>query len=277
MPSSTAFRPLADAISRLPLERLHELAHDLVPLLRTAYRPRVVRGNLAAAFPGQDARALADDFYAAFAEVCLEVLRALSMDADELSERVSIEGAEVLEYGSTLLLMSHHGNMIWAVNALACKLRAPVSVVYKMPHVTLVRDILVGVAERFGVAAVPVKDVRRRLIASRQRGGVWTLVADQRPGRHRHTVDLCGRRTAFHAGPERIARALKWPVRYLSCERVAPGRYRCRVEDIAAPPYGDSGFPVVERYAACVQRDIDCAPTDWLWSHDRWRGAAEGA
>ena len=81
---------------------------------------------------------------------------------------------------------------------------------------------------------------------------------------------LCGLRTAFFAGPERIARTFNWPVYYLSCRRVAPARYACSVEKIAEPPYADVGV-VTERYAAKLQADIDDAPEDWLWSHDRWR------
>ena len=261
---------LIETASRLPVDRLHQFGHDLRPLLRLAYRRQTVARNLAYAFPDADVELLTDGFYTAFAEVCMEVLRARSMDAAELHARVTFEGAEALDGGDALLLLSHHGNLVWALTALAGEIAVPVSVVYKPPHLAAMRTMLVQIAKRFGVTPVPVKELRRELFKTRKHKRVWTLVADQRPGRDRRLTQLCGRETSFFAGPERIAKAFKWPVYYLSCERTGPAQYRCRIELIAEPPYGES-FSVVDSYAASLQADIDRAPADWLWSHDRWR------
>ena len=258
-------------LSRRRLESLHRLGRIVVlPIARLAYRRRVVLENLARTFPDADAGVLADRFYTALVEVYMEVLRSRSLAASELAERVTIEGAEALRDGGAVLLMAHHGNLVWAVTALAGEIDAPVAVVYKPPHVAILHRLLLRIAERFGVSAVPVKEMRRQIVR-RQQNRVWTLVADQRPGRHRHHVQLCGRATAFHLGPQRVARALNRPVYYLSCRRVAPGRYRCKIERIAEPPYGKGTAEVVERYVAKLQADIDHAPEDWLWSHNRWR------
>lgn len=259
---------------KLPLERLHALAeHAGKPLAGMAYRRRLVAANLARAFPSTDVCSLVDDFYTAFAQVCVEVLHASSMDAAELRERVVFEGTEALNDRNAVLLMAHHGNLVWAVTGLALAISTPVSVVYKTPHVAAVGELLLAIAERFGVDPVPVKEVRRRLVASRRQCRVWTIVADQRPGKERHYAELCGQRTAFFTGPERIARTMRWPVYYLSCRRSAAGRYRCVVEKVAEPPFEHPGI-VVERYAQKLQADIDHAPSDWLWSHDRWRPSA---
>lgn len=262
---------LIETASRMPVDRLHQFGHDLRPLLRMAYRAPIVARNLAYAFPDTDPGPLVDGFYTAFSEVCMEVLRGKSMTPEELRSRVTFEGAAALDDGPAVLLMAHHGNLVWSLIALAGEVSLPVSVVYKTPHLSVMRDLLVGIAERFGLSPVPVKELRRRLVAQRQQRRIWTLVADQRPGRDRRMVRLCGRETAFFGGPERIARAFNWPVFYLSCERIAPARYHCRIEKIADAPFGADGS-VTERYAACVQADIDRAPADWLWSHDRWRG-----
>ena len=266
--------PLLDSfiqtVSRMSVERLHMLARDMAPLAR-AYRPNLVAANLARAFPDANSDALARTFYGGFAEVCLEVVRARAMTPGELRARVRCEGADALRQGNTVLLMAHHANMIWAVLAVASRIQAPMSVVYKPPHAAIVRDLLLAIAARFGVDLVPVREVRRKLVRKQHlRGRVWTLVADQRPGRDPHYAKLFGQRTAFFLGPERIARALKWPVYYLSCQRAEPGSYDCRVEKIAEPPFGAVG-DVVERYVSRLQADIEHAPADWLWSHDRWR------
>ena len=265
--------PIIQAASRQRLQALHLLANHVgAPLASVLYRRPLVDSNLAGAFPdATDARreALATGFYQAFAQVCVEVLRVRHMSPAELRQRVTFAGTAPLNDGG-LLLMAHHGNLVWAVTALAGELEVPVSVVYKLPHLAAMRELLQAIAMRFNVDPVPVKELRQRLVATRQQTRVWTLVADQRPGEGCHATRLCGRRTAFHLGPERIARALKLPVYYLSCRRSTPGTYHCIVDRIAEPPFGASGS-VVEAYAAKVQADIDHAPADWLWSHDRWR------
>ena len=260
-------------VSRMPVERLHVLARDLAPLAGLGYRPRLVAANLARAFPEADAKALAREFYGRLAEECVEVVRMLAMGTEELLARVRCEGEEALREGNAVLLMAHHANMCWAVAALASRVPASVSVVHKPPHAPAMRKMLLAIAERFGVELVSVKDVRRRLLKKgAQRGRLWTLVADQRPGKDYHDVEFCGRQTPFFLGPERIARVLGWPVFYLSSERCQSGSYRCRVEKIAEPPYEEEVGVIVERYVAKLQADVDHAPADWLWSHDRWRG-----
>ena len=262
---------------QLPLERLYALAeHAGKPLCGIAYRRPLVAANLARAFPDADVGSLVDDFYAAFAQVCVEVLHASAMDAEELRERVVFEGAEALNDRHAVLLMAHHGNLVWAVTALALATSTPVSVVYKTPHVAAVGELLLAIAERFGVDPVPVKEVRKRLVASRRQCRVWTIVADQRPGKEHRYAELCGQRTAFFTGPERMAHTMRWPVYYLSCRRLATGRYGCVIEKIAEPPFERPGV-VVERYAQKLQADIDDAPSDWLWSHDRWRASKADA
>ena len=256
--------------SRWPLTRLHGGVRLVEPLMRATYRRKVVEDNLRRAFPDDDTAGLVREFYSGFCQAWVEVVRSLRMDAAELGERVTFEGAEALDDGNALLLMAHHGNLIWAITALAGEIDAPVAIVYKPPHTPAVREHIMAVGERFGVTLVPVKDMRREFLKRRHERPVWTLVADQRPGgRDRQTVDFCGRRTAFHAGPGRLAMALKWPVYYLSCQRLGPGRYHCRIEKIADPPH-DRGS-IVERYVAKLQADVNRAPADWLWSHKRWR------
>ena len=188
--------------SRLPPARLRGLAeHAVKPIASVAYRRQLVAANLARAFPDAELAPLMEDFYTAFAQVCVEVPWARTMDAAELRERVCFEGAEALNGRQAVLLMAHHGNLVWAATALALHIATPVSVVYKTPHIAAMRQLLTAIAERFGVDAVPVKEVRRHLVKSRQQCRVWTLVADQRPGKDRHYANLCGQRTAFFNGP----------------------------------------------------------------------------
>ena len=144
--------------------------------------------------------------------------------------------------------------------------------VYKPPHGAVLHRMLEAIAARFDGTLVPLRQVRRTVLRCRQESGVLVLVADQQPGAaERREVEFCGRQTAFFAGPDRIGRALGWPVYYLSCRRTGRGRYHCRIEKLAEPPYEGETAGIVDRYAARLEADIRRAPEDWLWFHKRWK------
>jgi len=262
-------------LSRLPLACLYPLGRLLVPLARAVApgRRRVAERNLGAVFPGPALRALMRRFYAVSGDVAMESIRLLSIPKTQLGARVRLEGAEALDGGRAVVLTAHYGNMPWAVSALANVARVPLFVVYKPPHGAVLRNMLVALGRRFpGTTLVPVRETRRHVLRCRQQGGVLVLVADQAPGASEGCeVAFCGRPTAFFAGPDRLARALEWPVYYLSCQRTGRGRYLCRVEKLADPPYGGADAGIVRRYAARLEADIRRAPEDWLWFHKRWR------
>ena len=260
--------------SRLPLAFLYPIGRLLIPLARAAVpsRRRVAERNLAAVFPGAELPLLTRRFYVAAADVAMESIRLMSIPKAQLSARVRLEGAEALDGGGALLLTAHHGNMLWAVSALTEAVRAPLFVVYKEPHGAVLHRMLNAIGDRFAGTLVPLRKTRREVLRCRQESGVLVLVADQQPGSaERREVEFCGRRTAFFTGPDRIGRALGWPVYYLSCRRTGRGRYLCRVEKLCEPAYEEGNVGIVDRYAARLEADVRRAPEDWLWFHKRWR------
>ena len=260
--------------SRLPLACLYPIGRLLIPLARAFVpsRRRVAERNLASAFPDVELRELMRRFYAASADLAMESIRLMSIPKAHLGARIRLEGAEALDEGGALVLAAHHGNMLWTVGALADAVPAPVFVVYKPPHGDVLHRMLEAIGARFDGTLVPLRKVRRTVLRCRQESGVLVLVADQRPGSaERQEVEFCGRQTAFFTGPDRIGRALGWPVYYLSCRRTGRGRYVCRVEKLCEPPYEEDDAGIVRRYAARLEADIRSAPEDWLWFHKRWK------
>ena len=262
-------------VSRLPLLCLYPVGRLLMrlALILAPSRRRVAASNLAAVFPGAELRSLTRRFHAAAADVAMESVRLLTMPKAQLDARLRLEGVEALDGGKALVLAAHHGNMLWAVGALADAVHAPLFVVYKPPHGAVLHRMLNAIGGRFDSGTlVPLRDTRRQVLRCREERGVLVLVADQQPGAaERREVEFCGRRTAFFAGPDRIGRALGWPVYYLSCRRTGRGRYVCRVEKLCEPPYEEGDAGIVRHYAARLEADIREAPEDWLWFHKRWK------
>ena len=69
-----------------------------------------------------------------------------------------------------------------------------------------------------------------------------------------------------------IARARGLVVYVLLAERIARGRYRATLAELARPPYG--AMPpreIVRRYVAALEAHLVAHPADWLWGHRRWK------
>ena len=87
------------ALAALPWWALYGLAHGLAWLAGRVfpYRRDVVRENLTLAFPELDERGLRDlmrRYYRGFAEVLVEIVKAVRLPPEEIRRRVSVEGLE---------------------------------------------------------------------------------------------------------------------------------------------------------------------------------------
>ena len=129
------------ALAALPLSWLHALA-SFVALLaaRVApYRYHVVRENLGIAFPELDEagiRALANRYYAGYADVMFEIVKSASMTREDFARHVTIRNLqrvhERLALGRPVLLVAaHQCNWEWMLLALSLQLGHPLDAAYK--------------------------------------------------------------------------------------------------------------------------------------------------
>jgi KDO2-lipid IV(A) lauroyltransferase len=270
-------------VAALPLRAMYAIAALLAWLAYRVFphRQEVVRENLSIAFPELDEAGLRDlmrRFYSSFAQVLVEIVKAVNWRSAQLKEHVEIANLELvrapLAQGSPVLIVAaHQCNWEWFLLALAAELGYPIDAAYKPLVNPWAEREMLALRTRFGSRLVPADALLSDILKQRTRVRAICMVADQEPTRseHKHWVRFLNRDSAFFVGAEEIARATRYPVFFGSMRRLARGRYQTELSALA--PAGEIGSvgELTERYAQRVEAQIRASPPDWPWSHKRWR------
>jgi len=270
-------------LSILPLPLLYGIATFLAWLAYRVfpYRQHVVRENLTRAFPQFDEAQLQNTmklYYRGFADVLVEVIKAVSLSPEEIRRRVRIVGLEqaqtLLAGGKPVLLVAaHQCNWEWMLLGLSLQLGYRVDAAYKPLVNPWAEREMLALRTRFGSRLVAAKGLLPDIIRHGKDVRAIAMVADQEPttSEHKHWTRFLNRDTAFYMGAEEIARVTKYPVLFIGMRRTARGFYEMTLTPLA--PGGERLVTgdLTERYARKVEEQIRAAPPDWPWSHKRWR------
>jgi KDO2-lipid IV(A) lauroyltransferase len=270
-------------LSALPFPALYAFASFLAFLAYRVfpYRQDVVRENLSKAFPDMDEAALRDTmkrYYLGFAQVLVELIKAATLSADELLQRVKITGLEgpraLLDAGKPVLLVAaHQCNWEWMLLGLSQQIGYRIDAAYKPLVNPWAEREMLTVRTRFGSRLVPAKGLLGDIIQHRKDVRAVCMVADQEPttSEHKHWTRFLNRDTAFYMGAEEIARVTKYPAFFVGMRRVKRGFYSIDLQPLTKDGEKLSTGELTERYARLVEKQIREAPPDWPWSHKRWR------
>ncbi|TLY72575.1 MAG: lipid A biosynthesis acyltransferase [Gammaproteobacteria bacterium] len=245
------------------------------------YRERLVRESLTRAFPHFDEpelRAVMRGYYLGFAQMLVEIIKGASLPGEEIRRRVRIvnlEGPRAhLQQGQSVLLVgAHQCNWEWMLLALSLELGYPLDAAYKPLVDNWAEREMKKLRTRFGSRLVPAKELLPDIIKRRDVVRAVAMVADQEPttSEHKYWTRFLNRDTAFYLGPEEIARVTRFPVFFISMRRTGRGYYEMRIEPLAEAGEVLSPGALTERYARLVEQQIHDAPSDWPWSHKRWK------
>ncbi|HEX4389391.1 MAG TPA: lysophospholipid acyltransferase family protein [Steroidobacteraceae bacterium] len=273
----------ARLVALVPLDLLYGFAGFIGWLMGRFFphRVHVVRENLTRAFPDYDEPALRRvirAYYLGFAQVLVEVVKAVRMKPDELQRRVRITNLapvrELLDEGqSVLLVAAHQCNWEWLLLGLAVQLGYPLDAAYKPLVNSWAEREMKKLRTRFGSRLVPATDLLPDIIKRRGITRVIAMVADQEPttSEHKYWTRFLNRDSAFYMGPEEIARATRFPVFFLGLKRVRRGFYEVSLTALTTAGEQPASGTVTERYARLVEAQIHDSPPDWPWSHKRWK------
>jgi Kdo2-lipid IVA lauroyltransferase/acyltransferase len=267
----------------LPLRALYALA-TLIGWLTYRmfpYREQVVRENLGIAFPELDEaglRALMRRYYTGFAQVLVEIVKAVSLSAEKLAAHVAIANIELVrqplsEGTPVIIVAAHQCNWEWFQLALSHELGFPLDAAYKPLVNPWAEREMFTLRSRFGSRLVPADALLADILKRREVVRAICMIADQEPTKseHKHWLRFLNRDTAFFLGTEEIARVTRYPVYFAAMRRIARGRYLMAFTHLAAAGETLAAGALTERYAQRVEAQIRAAPADWPWSHKRWR------
>ncbi len=245
------------------------------------YRRNVVFQNLQNSFPEKsvnELKVISRKFYTNLTDTMLETLLIPSLTKEQLNKQVIQKNIELpLEYlrkgQSILVLTGHQCNWEWLLLSSSVLSEYGVDAIYR-PLKSKQSDLFfLKMRSKFGANLIPMKDTLRSIIKKKDIIRGIAMVADQTPpgGEIQYWTKFLNQDTPFFVGADKIARNTSFPVFYLSMKRIKRGYYETTYELLSEPPFPEEKFSLVEKYSKALEKTIQESPSDWLWSHKRWK------
>ncbi len=278
------FLLLAYGFARLPVRVLYGLTGFIGVMLHRVlrYRLRVVRQNLRNSFPDNTPEQLKKtekEFYNHLAELFTEYIKMLQVSKKELQNFVGFRNPEVIadlhaQGKSVFLAAGHCGN--WELlSKRICDITSHHSIaIYKQLSNPYFDQLVKDARERLDtLELVESKTAYRALARKNKQLNSVIIVADQSPAGNEmdYWTDFLHQDTAFFNGIEKMAKALDYAVVYLESKRVRRGHYEVTASLITADPKSLPENEITHKYAQMLEQSIRNQPSNWLWSHRRWK------
>lgn len=276
---------LCGALSVLPLRVLYILSDFLAWLARSVvrYRVRVVRENLASAFPEKsekERKEIEKRFYHFLGDYFFETVKLFSMSDSFIRRHMKIEGMEQIDRAmadgrNVTLYLGHYCNWEW-VSSIPLHLsgHGKAAQIYHPLENKGSDKFFHRLRTRFHAENIPMNETLPTLIKWKREGipSVTGYIADQAPSLNVHLfVDFLNHETNAYTGPERISRFLDAEVFYLHISRPKRGYYTAKLIPITDQIKQMPVFEPSKIYFKLLEENIREAPQYWLWSHRRWK------
>ena len=274
--------PFIYLVSYLPFRELYLLS-DLMYLLLyrvIGYRKAVVTANLERSFPEktpEEIAAIRSGYYRYFCDLCLEVIKTLTISSAATKAHFSSDDMSVFEHyrekkQSVIIVMGHLGN--WELCG-AWFSQLPLHQLYVLYHPLKSKHfdgLFYRMRTRHGTRLYAMKKAFRGMVRDRGELTATAFIADQTPPPSgAHWMTFLNQDTAVFKGTETIARKLDYPVIYLSVIRERRGHYKVSSELLAEHPRDLPENALTEMHTRRLEQDIVAHPETWLWSHRRWK------
>lgn len=271
-------------LSYLPFWILYRVSDFLflVSYYVVRYRRKVVIENLRRSFPEKtesEIEVITKKFYKSLCDYGVETLKLLTISKEDLKVRMVYKNPEILQKHadsnqSVLLLASHQFNWEWLLAAGSFYLPMSIDFVYQEQNNKGFNQFSLACRTRFGAHAIQRRNVAREAIRRRNIVRSTAIVADQFPSAHydkRFWTVFLNQETAFFQGISQLATLMQAPVYYTAIRKLKRGYYTIELIPLAMPPYEKESYEMVEAYVRETERLIRQHPSDWLWSHKRWK------
>ena len=269
-------------LSLLPFWVLYRIS-DLVYLViyyAWGYRREIVMNNLAIAFPEktQDERKIiSKKFYRDMIDNFIETIKLLSISRKTLNKRFSCDYSPLNNYYKTgLNVQVHLGHFFnWEYGNLSFSLHSdyPVLVIY-MPLINKAFDrIFYKMRTRFGGKMIRATTFRKEFLPYSKERFCLVFVADQNAGitEKAYWSPFFGKLAPFVTGPEKSARLNNTPVFITKIEKLRRGYYHASVELLTDDPKSLKEGEITKEMIAFIERTVREQPSNYLWSHRRWK------
>ncbi len=273
-------------LSLLPLKVLYLLSDVTAWFLHKVlrYRYDVALVNISRSFPQMKYNEISSvlrEFYKGFADIFFETLWSVRIARERGHKRLKMKNPEVVrkirDRGSSIIIvMGHKAN--WELsNAFHFSETGfeekDVAVVYKKMSSSVSENLLKWIRQRnTEIILIESKETVRFIYNNPDRQLLYFFIADQNPPPGSKCITtFLSQPTQMITGPEQLARKFNLPVVYLDVRRKSRGQYLATFEEIEENPSSSQEGEISTKFAELLQRSIRENPSEWLWTHKRWK------
>lgn len=275
--------PILYLLSYLPTNVLYKLADVLAFVLYRilGYRKQVVLTNLRNSFPEkseQEIEQIAKESYTHLADRVIENIKCLHISQEEYLRRCEVENIEVVQslynQGRDIVLMiAHTGSWEWAGYVAHTLTKYTIYGVYSPASNKYFNDLIIGTRGKMGMRLISMKDTSNYFKQTKDERTFHVFFTDQSPSNpnNAYWTTFLNQDTAFFYGGARYAIKHNCIPVYADIIQVKRGYYRVRLTVIKDDVTNCTADDIVQRYSELLEQQLRERPSDWLWSHKRWK------
>ncbi|PKP18855.1 MAG: lipid A biosynthesis acyltransferase [Bacteroidetes bacterium HGW-Bacteroidetes-21] len=245
------------------------------------YRYKVVHANLTRAFPEKsekEKKKIFHAFYRNLGDLLVESMKGFTMSDKELYKRLVVLNPEVLtayeKTGKSIMAVTAHtGNWEWGILSAPHYTKMIPAGLYKPLSNKRIDAYMRRNRSRTGSVLCSIYLTGMSFQKYIDKGSLFLLIADQSPSnlKKSYWVNFFGTETACLHGPEKYATMFNLPVYFFSVHRVKRGYYQIEFSKITDTPNELPSGKITEIYMGMLESYIRKNPSNWLWSHRRWK------
>lgn len=278
--------PLLIFVSLLPYPILYGLSDGLAFILYriVGFRRKVVRSNIARCLPDYsetERKHIEKQFYTHLCDVFLEMAKNLTISEKNIKKRFVFHNIDLINAcekrnQSSILLLGHYSN--WeGMLSIGYHLLGKGYGVYTPLTNKYFNRLISESREKHKAYLISRYKTIEFIRSSREKGAVamYGFINDQSPYPKPKTYwrDFMGTTVPVFTGAERLAKEFNLPVFFTEINRVKRGHYEATISTLVADPSQCKENEITDRFTAKLEAQIRKDPTQYLWSHNRFKHA----
>ena len=269
-------------ISLLPLSILYlfsNISHLIIRII--GYRKEVVLSNLKNSFPEKSEKeiiTITNDFFKHLFNLIIEIIKMISANKSLFNNRITITNPELIQnYANQkqtiILVCGHFNNWEWAGQKLSISSKQKVVSIYKPLNNNKFDNLLKKTRTKFGSILVSMEESMRYIVKTKTETQIICIIADQNPIVNATTKwhSFFGREVPVFMGAEKIAKKMNYPVVFCDMQKIKHGKYTITFENLETNPKNTNEGEITKHYFERLEKQIKTNPSQWLWSHKRWK------
>ncbi len=278
--------PFIFIIATIPFSVLYFFS-DLLSLLiynLLGYRKKIVRSNLRRAFPyksEEELKWIEKRFYKHFCDITLEAFKSFKMSSEEMQKRMVFKNLDVLnqfekENRSVIIMCGHYASWEWMLS-IGYHTESPCYGIYTPIMNKYLNELFIKIRKKNKGNLISRYGAIQKIKNLHDDGtvAVYGFVSDQspQPKPKSYWRTFLGVKVPVFMGAEMTAQEFDFGVVYAKINRIKRGYYEASFELISDNPNKTKEHQITDTFTEWLEQDVYCDPTQYLWTHKRFKHA----